>query len=215
MTERRMTTPLSQMPKPAVDQFEGGKKLFLIPNHVLPLNAPEDGLELLSRYWSEVRDSIANLERSLGPVSKIYHELIYTGDDDGLQQIEMMNPNGGPFIRAMCQSTAALHALEDTELVLENTDWQRMLSIGPASQKVLTAALDGYQSTLEARYMAIAERISGDLTDGECAALFIREDHRVQFSSDVQVFYVAPPALDAFKRWLEDYFSTGATSETE
>ena len=215
MTERRMTTPLSQMPKPPVEQFEGRKKLFLVPNHVLPPNAPEEGLDLLSKYWSEVRDSIANLERSLGPVSKIYHELIYTGDDDGLQQIEMMNPNGGPFIRAMCQSTAALHALENTELVLENTDWQRMLSIGPASQKVLTAALDGYQSTLEARYMAIAERISGDLTDDECAALFIREDHRVQFSSDVQVFYVAPPALDAFKRWLEDYFSTGATNETE
>ena len=210
-----MTTPLSQMPKPSVEQFEGRKKLFLVPNHVLPPNAPEEGLELLSKYWSEVRDSIANLERSLGPVSKIYHELIYTGDDDGLQQIEMMNPNGGPFIRAMCQSTAALHPLEDADLVLENTDWQRVLTIGPASQKVLTAALDGYQSTLDARYMAIAERISGDLTDGECAALFIREDHRVQFSSDVQVFYVAPPALDAFKRWLEDYFSRGATSDTD
>ena len=203
------------MPKPAVDQFEGRKKLFLVPNHVLPPSAPEEGLELLSKYWSEVRDSIANLERSLGPVSKIYHELIYTGDDDGLQQIEIMNPNGGPFVRAMCQSTAALHPLEDADLVLENTDWQRVLSIGPASQKVLTAALDGYQSTLDARYMAIAERISGDLTDGECAALFIREDHRVQFSSDVQVFYVAPPALDAFKRWLEDYFSKGATSDTD
>ena len=156
-----MTTPLSQMPKPAVDQFEGGKKLFLIPqSRPASRTRLRTGLELLSRYWSEVRDSIANLERSLGPVSKIYHELIYTGDDDGLQQIEMMNPNGGPFIRAMCQSTAALHALEDTELVLENTDWQRMLSIGPASQKVLTAALDGYQSTLEARYTSIAERIS-------------------------------------------------------
>ena len=210
-----MTTPLSQMPKPSVEQFEGRKKLFLVPNHVLPPNAPEEGLELLSKYWSEVRDSIANLERSLGPVSKIYHELIYTGDDDGLQQIEMMNPNGGPFIRAMCQSTAALHPLEEADLVLENTDWQRVLSIGPASQKVLTVALDGYQNTLDARYMAIAERISGDLTDGECATLFIREDHRVQFSSDVQVFYVAPPALDAFKRWLEGYFSRGATSETD
>ena len=210
-----MTTPLSQMPKPTVEQFEGRKKLFLIPNHVLPPNAPEDGLELLSRYWSEVRDSIANLERSLGPVSRIYHELIYTGGDDGLRQIEMMNPSGGPFIRAMCQSTAALHPLEDADLVLENTDWQRVLSIGPASQKVLTAALDGYQSTLEARYTAIAERISSDLAEGECAALFIREDHRVQFSTDVQVFYVAPPALDTFKRWLEDYFTGGATSDTD
>ena len=203
------------MPKPAVDQFEGRKKLFLVPNHVLPPNAPEEGLELLSKYWSEVRDSITNLERSLGPVSRIYHELIYTDGDGGLQQIEMMNPNGGPFIRAMCQSTAALHALEDADLVLENTDWQRVLTIGPASQKVLTAALDGYQSTLEARYTAIAERISSDLAERECAALFIREDHRVQFSSDVQVFYVAPPALDTFKRWLEDYFAGGATSDTD
>ena len=75
-----MTTPLSQMPKPAVDQFEGRKKLFLVPNHVLPPNAPEEGLELLSKYWSEVRDSITNLERSLGPVSRIYHELLYTGE---------------------------------------------------------------------------------------------------------------------------------------
>ena len=209
-----VTNQLSQMPKPTVEQFEGRKKLFLVPNHVLPPNAPEDGLELVSRYWSEVRDSIANLERSLGPVSRVYHELIYAGGDAGLQQIEMMNPNGGPFIRAMCQSTAALHSLEDVELVLENTDWQRVLSIGPASQKVLTAALNGYQSTMEARYTAIAERIAIDLPEGECAALFIREDHRVQFSTDVQVFYVAPPALDAFKRWLEDYFSGGATSET-
>ena len=158
-----VTNQLSQMPKPTVEQFEGRKKLFLVPNHVLPPNAPEDGLELVSRYWSEVRDSIANLERSLGAVSRVYHELIYAGGDAGLQQIEMMNPNGGPFIRAMCQSTAALHPLEDAELVLENTDWQRVLSIGPASQKVLTAALDGYQSTLESRYTAIAERISSEL----------------------------------------------------
>ena len=34
--------------------------------------------------------------------------------------------------------------------------------------------------------------------------MFIREGHQVQFPSDIQVFYVAPPALDEIKRWLRD-----------
>ena len=202
-----MTSPLSQIPRPQANRFEDRKKLFLVPNYVLPPDAPQDGQELLSRYWSEVRDSIANLERSLGAVSHVYHEFIYLDGDDGLAQIEMMNPSAGPFIRAMCQSTAELCALEDAELVHEHTDWQRVLTISPASQKVLTAAIEGYQSTLETRYANIGEKIAADLTEGQSAALFIREDHRVQFPSDVQVFFVAPRALDALKRWLDSYMN--------
>ena len=40
--------------------------------------------------------------------------------------------------------------------------------------------------------------------------LFIREDHGVQFPSDVQIFYVAPPALDRLKRWIEDWMRAPA-----
>ena len=202
-----MTTPLSQIPRPQASRFDDKKKLFLVPNYVFPPDVPEDGQELLSRYWSEVRDSIASLERSLGTVSHVYHERIYLDGDQGLAQIEMMNPSAGPFIRAMCQSTAQLHALEDAELIHEHTDWQRVLTIGPASQKVMTAALEGYQATLETRYANIAEKISEDLAEGQSAALFIREDHRVQFPADVQVFFVAPRALDALKRWLDSYLN--------
>ena len=202
-----MTTPLSQIPRPQASRFDDKKKLFLVPNYVFPPDVPEEGQELLSRYWSEVRDSISSLERSLGAVSHVYHELIYLDGDDGLAQIEMMNPSAGPFIRAMCQSTAQLHALEDAELIHEHTDWQRIITIGPTSQKVMTAALEGYQTTLETRYANIAEKISGDLVEGQSAALFIREDHRVQFPADVQVFFVAPRALDALKRWLDSYLN--------
>ena len=202
-----MTSPLSQIPRPEAGRFSDKKKLFLVPNYVFPPDVPQDGRELLSRYWSEVRDSISNLERSLGAVSHVYHELIYLDGDEGLAQIEMMNPSAGPFIRAMCQSTAQLQALEDAELVLEHTDWQRILTIGPASQKVTTAAIEGYQSTLDARYANIATKVSEDLSEGESAALFIREDHRVQFPSDVQVFFVAPRALDDLKRWLDSYLN--------
>ncbi len=208
-----MTSPLSQIPRPQADRFDSKKKVFLVPNYVMPPGMPKEGEELLARYWSEVRDSIGNLERTLGSVSRVYHELVCIDGDEGLAQIEQMNPDGGPFIRAMCQSTAALEALEDAELIAEHTDWQRVLSIQPMSQKVLTMAYEGYQSTLSARYEGIAERVSDELADGESAALFIREDHRVQFPTDVQVFFVAPPSLDALRRWLDDYFSSPPAPE--
>mgnify|MGYP007026272884 FL=1 len=58
-------------------------------------------------------------------------------------------------------------------------------------------------NSLQQRFEKIGERIGDTLQEGESAALFIREDHRVQFPSDIQVFYVAPPALDALKRWMD------------
>ena len=36
------------------------------------------------------------------------------------------------------------------------------------------------------------------------AALFISEDHRVQFPSDIQVFYVSPPTQNQLKQSVVD-----------
>ncbi|MDP6716900.1 MAG: hypothetical protein QF368_20035, partial [SAR202 cluster bacterium] len=69
-----MSQPLSQFEKPSAEGYEGSRKLFLVPNYVLPPGVPEEGEALMERYWSEVRDAVANLERSLGKVSRIYHE---------------------------------------------------------------------------------------------------------------------------------------------
>ncbi len=30
----------------------------------------------------------------------------------------------------------------------------------------------------------------------------MREGHQVQFPTDIEVFYVAPPGLDEIKRWI-------------
>jgi hypothetical protein len=203
-----MTQPLSQIPRPRASTYEGKKNLFLVPNYITAPGLPEEAQQLIEKYWSEVRDSIANLERSLGAVSKVYHEMICVDNGEGLQQIELLNPNACTLVSAMCQSTATLRSLEDMDLVAEHSDWQRILSMGPASQKVLQASIDGYQATLEGRYQGIAGRIADDLAEGECAVLFIREDHKVQFATDVQVFYIAPPSLDALKRWIEDNFKS-------
>ena len=198
--------PLSHIPRPSASSYQGKKNLFLVPNYVAAPGIPNEGQVLIEKYWSEVRDSIGNLERSLGAVSKVYHEMICAEGDEGLQHLEVLNPTACTLVRAMCQSTATMRPLEDGELVAEHSDWQRILTMGPASQKVLQASLEGYQETLAGRYRGIADRITDDLDVGDCAVLFIREDHQIQFPTEVQVFYVAPPSLDALKRWLEDYF---------
>ena len=207
-----MTRQLSQIPRPRASSYEGKKNLFLVPNYITAPGLPQEAQELIEKYWSDVRDSIGNLERSLGTVSRVYHEMICAEGDEGLQHLDVLNPTACTLVRAMCQSTAAMRSLEDAELVAEHSDWQRILSMGPASQKVLQASIEGYQATLAGRYQSIADRIANDLAEDECAVLFIREDHHVQFPSDVQVFYVAPPSLDTLKRYLEDYFKSMQTS---
>ncbi|MFC2039538.1 hypothetical protein ACFLST_01990 [Chloroflexota bacterium] len=50
----------------------------------------------------------------------------------------------------------------------------------------------------------MAGQIDKTLKSGEAGILLMREGHQVQFPSDIQVFYVAPPALDEIQRWLRE-----------
>ncbi len=210
-----MTTPLSRMPKPGASQYAGRRKLFLVPSFMAGPDAPEELQRLLDSYWSEVRDHVANLERSLGTVAHAYHEMVSAGGDEGIAMLQMLNPKVGGFIQALCISGAGFEAAEDRALVEENVDWQRCISIGLASEKVLQTALDGYQESTRLRWEHVAARIDETLEQSEAGILFIREDHRVQFPSDVQVFYVAPPSLDSIKRWLDNRLIPSAPSGEE
>ena len=199
-----MTTPLSQMPKPDAAQYRQTRKLFLVPAIVFPPEASDEAQRLQESYWNEVRDHIGNLERSLGQVARIYHETVFADGDEGLILVQTLNPKGSPFIQAMCRSSAKLEATEDRALVEESSDWQRCLSIGLMSAKVRTLAVDSLREVTARRYEHVSARIDETLQEGEVGALFASEDHRIQFPADVQVFYVAPPSLDALKRWLND-----------
>jgi hypothetical protein len=206
---------LGQFPKPEAEQFKGRRKLFLVPTFMLHPGIPEEGRQLLDRYWSEVRDHVHNLERSLGAVARVYHESLFSDGDEGMRLIEGLNPRGCSFIQAMCQSTADLETTEERAAVEEHMDWQRCISIGLVSEKVLNMALEGYRETTQRRYEHIGKRIDETLGESETGVLFISEDHRVQFPGDLQVFYVAPPALDALKRWLTDQMRAAAQSQED
>ena len=199
-----MTTPLSQFSKPEAEQYQEKRKLFLVPNYGFAPGAPGEGQEHLERYWTGVRDQVNNLERSLGAVKYVFHEMLFSDGDEGMSLLENLSPQGSSFIQTLCNSTASLVVTEDRALVEENTDWQRCLSIGLVSPTVTEAAMEGFKQTNRKRFEHIGEVIDSSLKEGEVGALFVREDHGIQFPSDIQVFYIAPPALDALKRWLND-----------
>ena len=197
-------TTLSQFPKPEADQYRGKRKLFLVPTFAFPPSVPEEGQTLLESYWSDVRDHINNLERSLGTVAHVYHESLFSDGDEGMKLLEGMTPKAYSFIQAMCQSTAKLEATEDRALVQESSDWHRCISVGLASEKVRSLAIEGLQQATQKRFEHIASRIDETLKEDETGAIFVGEDHGIQFPTDVQVFYVAPPSLDTLKKWIDD-----------
>ena len=62
-----------------------------------------------------------------------------------------------------------------------------------------------FQTAITERYSFISEQIDKNLQIDSPGILFINEEHKVQFSDDIQVFYVSPPSVDKFKKWREKY----------
>ena len=118
------------------------------------------------------------MERRLGKIKHVYHEAIDSSDDGGLKTLDDMNPAISGFVRTLCRSGATMEATEDRALLEESTDWQRCLTIGLMSEKVLKLASDGYQESTKLRYEHIARRIDTTLGENESGALFIGQDHR-------------------------------------
>jgi hypothetical protein len=84
-------------------------------------------------------------------------------------------------------------------------DWSRCLIIGLQNPKVVSKIYESYVEAGKKRNEYIARKIDESLQENEIGILIMRENHQVQFPADIQVFYVAPPALDEIKRWLREY----------
>ena len=202
-----MTTPLSEIQKPEAEGYKKGRKLYLVPLLLTPPDPPPDLREMVERYWSGAREHIARLEAGLGPVDRIYHETVFLSGEEGVRLVQQLNPRGYSLINARCQGGAQLEATEDQAMVEESSDWQRCLSIGLMSQRAYSTILQAYMDVANRRYEYMASRIDDTLKEEESAILVIGDNHRVQFPSDVQVFYVAPPALNDLRRWTNDRMS--------
>ena len=209
-----MAEQLGKIEKPEAKDFTSKRKLYLIPLIFSGEEAPPEYVAKFNLYWQQVSEHVANLEAKIGKVSHIYHESIILAGEDGLKAMEKLNHSSCHVAREKCQSGAVFEATEDKELAEESTDWERFLLMGFISQKVAEMVSQFYVEALKKRYEHVARRIDDTLKADEAGVLFIREGHMVQFPQDIEVFSVAPPALDEIHRWQRERLAAEKKDES-
>ena len=121
-----------------------------------------------------------------------------------MKAMEKLNPSGYQIAKTQCDNGAIFATVEEEELLEEVMDWQRCLMLGFISDKVASKVSEFYVEAAKKRNEFMAKKISETLKDDEAGLLFIREEHSVQFPSDIEVFSIFPPALDEIHRWYRD-----------
>lgn len=199
-----MSQPLGKIEKPESDNFKKGRKLFLVPLIYSSKEAPEDYVEKYELYWKQVAEQVLNLESKIGLITLVYHEAVSTDGQEGLDLVEKLNVKSYHITRQKCENGATIVAIEDKELAEEYVDWQRCLIMGLISEKASKKVTESFMDAAKKRYEYISKRIDKTLEKNEAAILFLQEGHTVQFPKDIEVFSIAPPALDEIHRWFRD-----------
>jgi hypothetical protein len=199
-----MGEELGKIEKPNIDQFQGKKKLYLVPLIYSWKDSPADYIDKFNQYWQQVREHIASLESKIGSIKTIYHESVTEPGDTGVDILLKLNPSSHQLVREKCLMGARLEVIEDRELIEEAMDWERHLIMGFLSNKVANTVAQFYSEASKKRYEHILQKIKETMQDGDVAMLIIREGHAIQFPSDIEVFSVAPPALDEIHRWMRE-----------
>ena len=208
-----MSEELGKIEKPSAAEFKKGRKLYFVPAIYEGKELPSDYLEKLDKYWRQVEDQLNDLELKLGQVDKIFHELIPGSGEEGLKALKNLNERSCQLAERRIEKGSRLEAMEDAELLTEFMDWSRCLSIGLQNQKVLAKVYEAYIEAGKKRNEFISKHIDETLKENETGLLFMKEGHQVQFPSGIEVFYIAPPALDEINRWLRDQVARSSPEE--
>jgi len=199
-----MPEQLGKIERLEVERFKQGKKLYLVPLVYSGEEAPDEYKEKCSRYWQQVAEQLTNLASKIGRVNRVYHESIFQSGEDGMKAMKTLNPSSYQIAKTQCDNDAIFETVEEEELFEEVMDWQRCLMLGFISDKVASKVSEFYVEAAKKRNEFMAKKISDTLKDDEAGLLFIREEHSVQFPSDIEVFSIFPPALDEIHRWYRD-----------
>ena len=197
-----MSQEFARIEKSTTERFLDKRKLFLVPNMYEPPSISNDGSILLRKYWRQVQAQITNLESGLGQVQHIYTETITQHGQEGLQQIESSLQQTYPLIKEAHLNGAVVHATENEEALLQLMDLQRLSLFPLASSTITTRLTEWHLESIRQRWDHIANLVAETLRINEVGLLIINEHHQVQFSPDIEIIYVSPPALDEYRRWL-------------
>jgi len=199
-----MAEELGKIEKPAVADYKKGRKLYFVPLIYGAQESPAEYVKKFDQYWKQVEDQIGDLELKLGKTSKIYHELIPSGGEEGLKALKDLNEKSHEAVQSRVKKGAQLEATEDAELLTEFMDWSRCLAMGLQNPKVFNTVYEAYTEASKKRNEFISKHIDETLKADEIGILFMKEGHQVQFPPEIEVFNVAPPMLDEINRWLRD-----------
>lgn len=202
-----MTQEIGRVERPSAAQYQGKRKLMLVPLMVTPPADLEEGTAILEKYWVQVSTQIDALEARLGALRHIYCESLAEGGDTGLRNLEQLDQCSYSLVKTKCEAGATLQPTENLESLAEIMDLQRFLVLPLASQRVAQRLHQWFADSNRDRYQHIASRINDTLGADETGLLLISERHQVQFPADIEVFYVAPPALDEFRRWRQNWMA--------
>jgi hypothetical protein len=210
-----MVEELGKIERPSVETFQGVRKIYVVPLIFAGAEAPEEFRQKCELYWEQVNEQLTKQEQKVGKVNRMFHESIGVGGEDGLKVMEKWNQMSYQIVKERVANGAVLEATELMELADECMDWERCLLLGFFSRKVADTVTEHYRASAKERFEYISQRINESLQVGEVGILFIREGHSVQFPPDMDVFGVAPPALDDIHRWLRDRSRGSESEETE
>ncbi len=199
-----MAEELGKIEKPAVEDFKKGRKLYFVPLIYGGEDMSKEYLDKFSKYWEQVEKQVEDLASKLGPVKRIYHEMVSASGDEGSKVVKEISKYSYKIVQNCIKKKARMEAVEDGDILTEFMDWSRCLIIGLQNPKVVSKVYDSYTESSKKRNEYIAKKIDETLKENEIGILLMRENHQVQFPTDIQVFYVAPPALDEIKRWLRE-----------
>ncbi len=200
-----MAQELGRIQRPSAGQYDGRRKLLLVPLVYGPQADNPEGATVLQNYWDQMQTQVAALETALGGLQHIYHESLTVGGEEGLEQLGAADQRSHGFITSKTKSGAVLEATEDMDVLLETLDLQRCMMVPLASTSVASKLQEWHSDSNRQRYEHIANQIDSTLGENETGLLMISERHQVQFPSDIEVFYVSPPALDEYRRWFQNW----------
>ena len=203
-----MVEELGRITRPATANYQGKRKLLLAPLvhlAVPPESMPDDGAEILARYWDQVDIQVRAVQNALGSVTHVYHENLPEGGDAGLGYLEATAQGSHKLTAGLVEAGAVLETTESMEILAETLDLQRCLMQPLMSPAVAGRLQEWFGEANHRRYEFVADAIDTTLGEDETGLLLINERHQVQFPGDIEVIYIAPPALDEFRRWLQNW----------
>lgn len=197
---------LGKIEKPTVESYANDRKIIMVPLLFMPPNQNDTLKEHVNKYWKEAKEQLATLQSQFGKAQYIFHEMLVS-DKNVKEMTEAYGCNSFPIIEESLANGAKLSIIEDKELFEEFMDWNRILSTCSITNKnVYEKVVKEYKETNEKRDADMAKKILDTVKDKEIGILMLQEGRHIQFPSDVQVIYVAPPALDELEKYVRDEY---------